>query len=100
MQITVTDLALALLEHARIDPPPGVTSVTVEVSVVAGAPGAICRVIHHCDDYPRLLLVPLTEYYKASHRNRHILERLPLQDVLDEYNRLLRDALDVGVFPE
>lgn len=100
MNIDVNDLAVALLTYAknRVIDLLEITSVTMEVSLVSGAPGFICRIMHHTVDYPKIILVPLTDYYSSGTKHKFILERLPLEDVIKEYDRLFDTAMSYGLF--
>lgn len=98
MKVSPNEIAILLKKHASTmakDP------ISVELSFLSGPPGVICRICHHVEDGNNVvLLVPMTEYYKSTVSNRHITERLPLQTVLDEYDRLYGEAVDLGLLEE
>lgn len=94
----VPELAEALLEHAN-KRNAGAGVITAELSVLGGSPGVVCRVVHHAN-IPIVLLVPLTEFYKATHQNKHILVPLTLEGITAEYDRLATDAVDCEMFAE
>lgn len=91
--MTVNDLANELLSHAAAHAEYGVT---IELSIMAGSSGVTAKVIHHTPAGPRNFLVILTEYYKSTIRNRHIIKPLPIELVIEEYDRLAIDAADLG----
>jgi len=92
-KIDVRQTALALLEHAKRALPD--EHITMEVSLLAGPPGFICRIMLDAD-CPIVILVPLTDYYKSSTRTKFILEVLPIDVICQEYDRLLDDAFAYG----